>query len=319
MPERPDLSRPAESEAVVSARSPWRIACLAAGLTLLIGLAMASSLLGALRAYGLTVLFFRDQDAPVVAVGAALLLILALVRLPAGITRHAAAGLKWLAAQPILAAAVLALLVVAIAATGAFVVLGGFPLTRDELMADFDAAILASGRLAATLPPDWAPFKDALAPEFLLPVREPVWVSSYLPGNAALRAAVGTVADPRWTSPLLAGVAIVALWRVARRLWPDRPDAVIVALVILATSSQVLVMATTSYAMTAHLTLNLVWLALHLRDDRSSHVRRHRGRGRWRPGCTSSSSIRCSWRHSCCVCGCCGAAGSPSSMAPPMR
>jgi hypothetical protein len=256
----------------VAARPRWRSACLAAALALLVALVVMTLFLGALGSHPLTFVFYRDQDAPFIAAMAILLLVLGLARLPAGIQRQAETVLDRVSAQPGLAAASLALLVIAIAAAGVFVVLGGFPLTRDELMADFDAAIFASGRLIVALPPDWATFRDALAPEFVLPVRAPVWVSSYLPGNAALRALVGTLVDPRWTSPLLAGIAVVALWRVARRLWPDRPDAVVVSLVMLATSSQVLVMATTSYAMTAHLAVNLSWLALHLRDDRPGHA-----------------------------------------------
>jgi hypothetical protein len=270
MPAPPDLLRPIESK--VAARPPWRSACLAGALALLVALVAMTLFLGALGSHPLTFVFYRDQDAPFIAAMAILLLVLGLARLPACIQRQAETVLDRLSAQPGLAAAILALLVVGIAATGAFVILGGFPLTRDELMADFDAAIFASRRLIVALPPDWAAFRDALAPEFVLPVRAPVWVSSYLPGNAALRAVVGAVVDPRWTSPLFAGIAVVALWRVARRLWPDRPDAVVVSLVMLATSSQVLVMATTSYAMTAHLAVNLSWLALHLRDDRPGHA-----------------------------------------------
>ena len=141
------------------------------------------------------------------------------------------------------------------------------------MMADFDAVIFRSGRLMAVIPPEWRPFRTALIPLFLLPVPGSVgFVSSYLPGNAALRALVGLVVNPDWTSPLLAAVAILALFRVARQLWPERPDAVVVCMLMLATSSQVLVTATTSYAMTAHLAVNLVWLWCFLRDDRTGHA-----------------------------------------------
>jgi hypothetical protein len=43
-------------------------------------------------------------------------------------------------------------------------------------------------------------------------------------------------------------------------------------MLMLTTSSQVLVTATTSFAMTAHLAVNLVWLWCFLRDDRIGHI-----------------------------------------------
>jgi hypothetical protein len=59
--------------------------------------------------------------------------------------------------------------------------------------------------------------------------------------------------------------------RVARRLRPTRLDAAFISTLLVATSSQVLVTSMTSYAMTGHLTLNLIWLWLFLRDDKIGH------------------------------------------------
>ena len=259
----PETSRPpARESGAGTAALP--AACRIAALAILVGLAAAPPLLGMLHAYGLTQLFFRGQDLVWLAAGAAMLF--GLTILPAG---AAAAGPVTL---PRWAGPLLALVVAAAAAAGAVLVFGGFPLTRDEILADFDAAILGSGRLVAVLPPQWQDLKDALNPEFMSPLPGPLWASSYLPGNAALRALVGRIADPALTSPLLAGVAMLALDRVGRRLWPGRDDAVLVALVLLATSSQVLLTAMTGYAMTAHLALDLVWLALFLRDDPRGHA-----------------------------------------------
>ncbi|RAI42680.1 hypothetical protein, partial [Rhodoplanes roseus] len=247
--------------------APLRRACLGWGLAIMAGLVAAPPLVAGLQHYGLPQFYLIRHDMLWLAVTAALLLGFAVVRLPAGrVGRLPALRLDvtaWSAAA----------LVVTIAAAGALLALRGFALSRDETMADFDAAILRSGRLAAALPPDWRALREALIPEFLLPVPGgTVWLSNYLPGNAALRALVGLVADPAWTSPLLAGVAVLAAWRCARKLWPDRPDAGIVAIVMLAGSTQVLVTAMTAYAMTAHLALDLVWLALYLRDDRRGHL-----------------------------------------------
>ncbi len=147
-----------------------------------------------------------------------------------------------------------------------------FAFSRDEAMVEFDAAIFAAGQLLARIPPEWQPYASALQPEFRLPVPGDVgWVSSYLPVNAAIRAFLGLFVRQPWVNAFLMVTAIIALHGVARRLWPSRPDAWVVAVLLLATSSQALFMAMTPYAMSAHLALNLVWLWLFLRDTRSSH------------------------------------------------
>lgn len=147
-----------------------------------------------------------------------------------------------------------------------------FALSLDEFMADFDAKIFFGGKLLAPVAPEWREFVPALQPIFRLPVPENAYMgSSYLPGNAVLRAGFMLLGDGGLAGVFLAGVAIVALYGVARSLWPDRPDAAAVGVVFLACSSQFLVTAATPYAMTAHLALNLTWLWLFLRDTRTSH------------------------------------------------
>jgi len=156
---------------------------------------------------------------------------------------------------------------------GAHFVYRNFALSMDELMAEFDARILAAGQLLASVPPDWRPDVPALQPIFRLEVPENAyWVSGYLPMNAAMRAVFVLLGEPSWEGVVLAAIAIIALWGVARRLWPDRPDAAVVGVVLLACSSQFLITAMSAYAMTAHLALNMVWLWLFLRDTRTSHV-----------------------------------------------
>ena len=177
-----------------------------------------------------------------------------------------------LAQVPIRAVCLVALATGLAALVGTFVVFHGVPLSYDEVMADFDARIMLGGRLIAPLAPEWRHTVLALAPSFALTVPDDAaWVSSYLPVNAALRAAFARVATPALTGPVLAVIAVLALAGIARRLWPDRPDATLVAALMLATSPQVLVTAMTPYAMTAHLTLNLVWLLLFLRGGRLGH------------------------------------------------
>ncbi|AUW58125.1 hypothetical protein C1T17_08390 [Sphingobium sp. SCG-1] len=116
-------------------------------------------------------------------------------------------------------------------------------------------------------------YAEALNQTFILPIgNHEGWISTYLPANAILRAAVHTVADPALTSPLLVGFGAIALWHITLRLWPHSKSTQATALILYATSSEVLIMGMTSYAMSAHLALNLIWLALFLRNDRSSHL-----------------------------------------------
>jgi hypothetical protein len=61
-------------------------------------------------------------------------------------------------------------------------------LTMDEFTTDFQARILARGELRATLPLEWQPYVDALAPVFTAyQGLDGGWLSQYLPGYALLR------------------------------------------------------------------------------------------------------------------------------------
>ncbi len=147
-------------------------------------------------------------------------------------------------------------------------------LSGDEQMANFDAQIFAHGRLFEAIPPFWRPFTRALNDKmFILPIGDhEAWVSGYLPINAAMRTAVGMLVDRSFTSPLLVGVGFLALWRVGERLLPDSPPARAVALLLYAGSSQIIVTGMTSFAMSGHLALNLLWLALFLENRRATHI-----------------------------------------------
>lgn len=145
----------------------------------------------------------------------------------------------------------------------------GIDFSRDEQMAVFDAAVFRSGHLAAAIPAAWRGIAPALNLLFILPIGDhAAWVSSYLPVNAALRALVATVADPTVTSPLLVVVGLLALAAIGRRLWPDSPGSRWAAVLCYLSSSQIVIMGMTAYAMSAHLAFNCVWLLLFLRGDR---------------------------------------------------
>ena len=165
--------------------------------------------------------------------------------------------------------AVLALIMVAVTYAGHRWLLLGYDLGRDEQMATFDSWIYAHGRMAWPLPPGWQGDAGALNLLFMLPVARPVaWVSAYLPGNAGLRAAVGLLADPALTGPLLTGLSVALTWGCARRLWPETREAGVVAMALLALSGQVVMAGMSAFAMPTHLAANLLWLWLFLADRR---------------------------------------------------
>jgi hypothetical protein len=146
-------------------------------------------------------------------------------------------------------------------------------LSRDEQMANFDAQIFAQGRLYWPIPESFRPYYQALNALFILPVGDRQgWVSSYLPINAGIRALVSQIAPSSIVSPLLVLVAGLSLWRIARRLWPESIGTQSVVLLCFLSSSQVILMGTTAYAMSAHLAFNLVWLLLFLQRGRTAQA-----------------------------------------------
>ncbi len=213
-----------------------------------------------------TELFFWRQDLPVLLGCVALTAGLGLVRWPA-LRRPGAAF------EPRTLAFVLAGACLVIGVAGAPVVFGGYRLSLDEFLADFDARIFAHGQFAAPIDPGWRAFVPALQPAFMLPApSHDVWASAYLPINAAVRALAGTVGCAGWVNPFWTGLSVVAVFGVARKLWPERPARALVAAALLATSSQLLITGMTDYAMPAHLALNLCWLWLFLRGGRLGHA-----------------------------------------------
>ncbi len=149
----------------------------------------------------------------------------------------------------------------------------GFPLSMDEFMARFDAEIFRHGQLMAPVPLFWREFTKALQPMFLLPTAGGrYWASAYLPVNAAFLALAKSPAAMGLVNAAWSALSVIATFAVARRFWPDRPTIALVAALLLATSSQLLVTAMTTYAMPAHLALNMVWLYLFLRGDRAGHA-----------------------------------------------
>lgn len=220
---------------------------IAFGMTLLVG-----------EASNLTMFYLERQDRWLLSTGTLLLLLAA-----AALRLRRTAPLR--GSWKLAVGAGIGMSVFAFA--GHYLVLAGYDMSRDEQMATFDATIFARGQLFSPLPVFWQDHADALNTLFMYPAdHRGGWVSSYLPLNALMRAGLDVVGSPALAGPLMILVGAVALWGCARRIWPEDQEASIVALLLYFCSGQVLVNGMTSYAMPAHLALNLVWLWLFLRS-----------------------------------------------------
>jgi hypothetical protein len=226
-------------------------------------------LLSPLRADDLPVVYFLQQDRFVLLLGAAALGAAGMMRRnPKGLLVRPLTVVQparfWMAALVIMALLLW---------WGTHGLMFDYPLTRDEHMVVFDMAVFAKGHLAEPLAPFWRPFAETVVPDFLLQPDHPeALVSAYLPGNAFLRLAFSRLADPALLNPLLAALGGLALLDIARREFPGDTIAVALVMVLYVSSAQMLVNTMTTYAMTAHLAFNMVWLAAFLRGGRSGHA-----------------------------------------------
>lgn len=158
----------------------------------------------------------------------------------------------------------------AAALAGTHLVMHAFPLSMDENAASFQAQIYARGRLEATLPQEWRRFGFALTPIFILFRRDRgTWVQSYLPGYAGFRSLFVTMGLESLTNPVLAGLTLLAMVSLARRIWPGSRAKAILAALLLLSSCQFLATSASAYSLPAHLFVNLIWLILYIRRDRA--------------------------------------------------
>jgi hypothetical protein len=256
------------SPSVTASPSP-RLRRLLGGVALILLSVLAVEQLELTPSYPLTRMLMQTQDALVLLVTSALLLALAAFPLPTAWGQWAKSWVAWTPNNvivPIIAATIVVVL-------GTRYVAGYTPVSHDEIMAMFDAEIIASGRIMAPIPPEWRSLSWALEPAFRLTVPgDTAWVSTYLPVNAAIRGMLGKVFDPAIANAILVVTALVTLLAVSRRLWPDRPDLSAVAVMLAASSPQVLGMGMTPFAMTSHVALNLIWLWLYLRNIPLGHA-----------------------------------------------
>ena len=155
---------------------------------------------------------------------------------------------------------------------GHYAVFSGYALSRDEDLARMTVAHLREGLLGMPIPVEWRPYHAAIVPEYLSAVgADRYWIAQYLPGSAGFETLVSFIGDPALANPLLLGQGLLALRHNSGKLFPGRLDAQWIVMLMALTSSQLLVASMTSYAMTAHFAVNMIWLALFLRNDRKGH------------------------------------------------
>jgi hypothetical protein len=163
-----------------------------------------------------------------------------------------------------------AVVVFAVAAIGTQTVFHNYLVTADEYLADFQARIFLRGKLQAEVPSAWVSAERFLNLPFFVqyfPANHS-WNSVYLPVYAAMRAVFQSVGLQSLLNPFLAALTVIAVYGAARNIWPESKTNALVAIGLLVSSSQFLVMSMTSYSMPAHLALNAIWLWLYSRPDR---------------------------------------------------
>jgi len=168
---------------------------------------------------------------------------------------------------------VVALCTLVLSVIGTHVVHLGYAFSPDEWMQRLQAEIFAHGELAGNVPPEWREYGRAMYHGFAHydPATGAV-ASSYRPGMAALIALFDLAGLGLYVSAFMTAGSVLLTASLARMLWPDSRSAPVIAALLVATSSQALAAAMTSYAMPAHLFFNLLWLRLFLLDKWWAHV-----------------------------------------------
>jgi hypothetical protein len=165
------------------------------------------------------------------------------------------------------------LVVFSISLIGTFVIFHNFPLSIDEYLAVFQARIFAAGKIKAVVPFEWQKYGLELAPVYsVYNPHAQTWMSGYLPVYDILRTPFQILGVTCLLNPLLAASSIIVLAGVCRNLWPGNLTRMWIAVTILATSSQFLVMSMTAYSMPAQLFFNLLWLYFYTAKTRTASL-----------------------------------------------
>lgn len=166
----------------------------------------------------------------------------------------------------------LALVVLIAVGAGTYLIHHAFAFASDEYMGELQAEIFRTGRTLAPVADEWNGHVRALFTPFLMhdPAHQ-LLGSGYRPGYAAIRALFDLISLGQLANAALTALSVVLVASIARKLWPDRRDAALLAAVLLATGPQLLFTGMSGFAWPAHLCLNLLWLRLYLRDDGLGH------------------------------------------------
>jgi hypothetical protein len=148
-------------------------------------------------------------------------------------------------------------------AAGAVFAYREHPLAMDEFAPFFQAGAFARGHLSGQIPPEFLP---RLIPEtdwFLKSSPSGQMVSVYWPGFALLLTPFMKLGCPWLLNPLIGGASLLALWQLARKLWPET-QAAGWAVLFAASSPTFIVNALSYYSMSAHLLASIVFALLLL-------------------------------------------------------
>lgn len=170
--------------------------------------------------------------------------------------------LRWLGEHPLIVGGAAAVVL----SLGTLFAYHNQPLSMDEYCAVFQAQVFASGHLAGRLPPDLLNFliPEVFQNEFLFTSKVTGEVTSnYWPSFALLLTPFTALGIPWACNPVLSGLTIVVLNRLAHRLFDSAEAAGLVTLLTLA-SPVFFADGISYYAMTAHLLANALFVLLIL-------------------------------------------------------
>jgi hypothetical protein len=158
----------------------------------------------------------------------------------------------------------LALVAVALAGVGSLTVYHAYPLSMDEYAAVFQARIFASGHVAAELPSglvDWLIVRGFNGSFLMASPLIGRAIGVYWPGFALLLAPFEFLAVPWLCNGLLSGLSIFLIYWITKEMTGDRRAGGWAMLFALASGAFV-ADGISYYSMQAHLTANLVYVAL---------------------------------------------------------
>jgi hypothetical protein len=163
----------------------------------------------------------------------------------------------------------IALATVAALAVGALVLYHDYPLSMDEYAAVFQSKVFASIAVAAHVPPDlvdWLVVRGFNGSFLVASPQTGRVIEAYWPGFALLLAPFQFLTVPWLCNASLSGLSVFLIYWITREISADRRAAGWAMLFALA-SGAFLADGISYYSMQAHLTANLVFVALLLRPS----------------------------------------------------